>query len=109
MTDRESLERAFLTRWLQICPKEEIPNREYQFCERRWRFDFAFPNEHVGIECEGGIWTNGRHNRAKGYLADLEKYNLAAILGWCVLRFSKDMIFSGEAARQTLEALRLRR
>ena len=31
----------------------------------------------VLIEIEGGIWVNGRHNRAAGFNADLEPSRLA--------------------------------
>ena len=63
---------------------EPVP--EYQFCTyRRWRFDYAWPLHMLACECEGGIWTQGRHTRGKGALADLEKYSEAAILGWRVV------------------------
>ncbi|GAJ77628.1 hypothetical protein JCM18905_3519 [Vibrio sp. JCM 18905] len=69
--------------------KLEVPMSEYRFHEtRRWRFDFAYPDQLLAIEVEGGTWSNGRHNRAKGYEADCEKYNMAALRGWTVLRFT---------------------
>lgn len=66
---------------------EPVP--EYQFHPlRRWRFDFAWPLHKVAVEIEGGIWTQGRHTRGAGVLADMQKYNAAAMLGWRLLRYS---------------------
>lgn len=80
--------------------------REYKFDPaRRWRFDFAFPADRVAVECEGAIWTQGRHTRGSGYSGDLEKYNRAALLGWRVLRYSLEMIESGQALREIETAL----
>lgn len=63
--------------------------KEYKFHpERRWRFDFAIPKYKIAIEIDGGIWTYGRHNRSQGYIADMEKLNEAAALGWVVLKFT---------------------
>jgi hypothetical protein len=39
----------------------------------------------VAVEVQGGIWTQGRHSRGKGMLADMDKLNNAQILGWKVL------------------------
>jgi len=84
---------AFQIRALQLSP--EI---EYSFHpKRKWRFDFAFPEQKVGIEVEGGVWTRGRHTRPVGFIKDCEKYNEAALLGWKVLRFAEPHIVSGEA------------
>jgi very-short-patch-repair endonuclease len=67
--------------------------REYRFhTERRWRADFAHLEARVLIEIEGGIWVNGRHNRAAGFNADLEKYLEAGLAGWRVFRFGPDQI-----------------
>ncbi len=67
--------------------------REYRFhTERRWRADFAHLEARVLIEIEGGIWVNGRHNRAAGFNADLEKYLEAGLAGWRVFRFGSDQI-----------------
>ena len=67
--------------------------REYRFdAKRRWRADFAHVEARVLIEIEGGIWVNGRHNRAAGFNADLEKYLAAGLAGWRVFRFGPDQI-----------------
>jgi len=73
----------------------QIPIPEYQFAKnigRKWRFDFAYPNIKLGIECEGAIFAYGRHNRPTGFQGDLHKYNCAALLGWIVLRYSSEDI-----------------
>lgn len=74
------------------------PQREYRFHPtRRWRFDFAYPERKIAIECEGGTWAGGRHTRGSGFAKDCEKYNTAAAMDWKVLRFTKAMIDNGEA------------
>lgn len=67
---------------------------EYKFHDvRRWRFDYALPNKKIAIEIDGGLWVSGRHNRASGYIKDMEKFNSASILGWRILKYQsiKDM------------------
>jgi very-short-patch-repair endonuclease len=64
---------------------------------RRWRFDFSIPRLKIAIEVEGAIWARGRHTRGSGFEKDCEKYNEATIMGWRVLRFTTDMVISGEA------------
>lgn len=66
--------------------------QEYRFCERRWRLDFAFPKERVGVEAEGGAWIIGRHQRPQGFINDMEKYNQATILGWRILRYTSQSV-----------------
>ena len=84
------------------------PEREYQFYKpRRWRFDFAWKEYELAVEVEGGKWTRGRHTRPEGFEKDCEKYNTAAIAGWCVLRFTADMVNSGAAIDTIAEAIRL--
>lgn len=81
------------------------PAREYRFHpERRWRFDFAWPQRKVALEVEGGTRTGGRHVRGDGFAADCEKYNTAAIMGWRVLRVTGEMVHDGTAIN-TLEKL----
>ena len=71
---------------------------EYRFATpRRWRFDVALPQYKVAVEQEGGLFVQGRHNRAKGYIADMAKYNEAVQRGWRVLRFTPQQIKDGTA------------
>lgn len=65
---------------------EPVP--EYKFSPvRRWRFDYAWPEQHVAVELEGGCFISGRHSRGVGMRKDCEKYNAAIELGWLVLRY----------------------
>lgn len=72
------------------------PVREYRFASpRRWRFDAAWPACGLALEVEGGLWARGRHNRASGYVADMEKYNRAAFDDWTVVRYTPEQVVAG--------------
>ena len=59
------------------------PVPEHRFHdERKWRFDFAWPDQKVYLECDGGIWIKGGHNRGAQMKKDWEKRNNASMLGW---------------------------
>lgn len=89
---------------LQCLANNLSPVREHSFHpERRWRFDFAWPEYKLAVEIEGGVWNNGRHNRGSGFVADCEKYNAAALLGWTVLRFPTQQVSNGSAMASVLE------
>lgn len=73
---------------------------------RKWRFDFAWPHSGlfqlgsrggVALEIQGGLWQAGRHNRAAGYLKDMEKFNEAQLMDWIVLLTDWKSVDSGEA------------
>lgn len=74
--------------------KSEIKNgiqREYRFdAERKWRFDFAWPDKKVAVEVDGGRWKPGGGRHASD--ADMEKTNRATELGWRVFRFSASQV-----------------
>jgi very-short-patch-repair endonuclease len=90
-TPGSRLEETFLRLW-RLAGGPEL-KREYRFdSERRWRADFAHLPTRCLIEIEGGIWVNGRHNRAAGFNADLEKYLEAGLSGWRVFRLGPDQI-----------------
>ena len=80
--------------WRVIADNYCSPIEEYPFSKelgRKHRFDFAFVDEKLAVEIEGNAWRvrgGGRHMQDN----DLEKYNLAALLGWRVLRFSPGML-----------------
>lgn len=75
--------------------------QEYKFHpDRKWRADFFITGTNILIEVEGGIWSGGRHTRGKGFIADMEKYNAAAVMGFKVLRFDTQQVESGLAIKQ---------
>ena len=85
------------------------PKREFKFdLTRQWRFDFAWPEYKIAVECEGTTYEGGRHQRSDGFADDCEKYNTAVILGWSVLRFPYAQIKSEQAVRMTANLLRQR-
>ena len=82
------------------------PVREHKFHPtRKWRFDFAWPDQMVAAECEGGIWNQGRHTRGSGVIGDMDKYNEAARMGWAVFRFEGKSIKDGSAVKFMAEVL----
>lgn len=82
--------------------------REYPFAAqhgRKWRADF-FVAPDVLIEVDGGVWSNGRHNRGAGYTEDCEKMNFAVVHGYKVLRFTTEQVTSGKAIDTVMQCLR---
>ena len=74
-----------------------VPEREYRFCSRRFRFDFAWPKQKIAVEIQGGIYSQGRHSRGIGQESDYEKLALALIDGWQVLLVSPGQVKNGKA------------
>lgn len=84
-----------------------LPDREHEFHPvRAWRFDLAWVDQKIAIECHGGVWVGGRHTRGEGYTEDRAKMNEAISLGWRVVEVTAEQIEAGLAlawARRTLE------
>lgn len=93
--------------FVQLCRKYcgvEVV-QEYQFHpHRKWRFDYAIPAHKIAIEVEGGAWIEGRHNRATGFIKDMEKYNNAAVMGWRLLRFTPQQLLTSDTLRMVSAA-----
>jgi hypothetical protein len=59
---------------------------EYKFYkDRNWRFDFAWPEEKLALEVQGGLFSYGRHSRGAALMKEHEKLNYAASVGWRIL------------------------
>lgn len=86
---RRKNERWFVSRWKHIDgPQHE---REFRFSkERKWRFDFAFPNCDPPIAVE--IDSAAHKIYWNSYTRDVEKMNAALFLGWQVFRVTGQMI-----------------
>lgn len=81
--------------WMEMRLQELCVNRsiklvpEYQFLNnRKFRFDWAFPDLRIAIEYEGIFSEKSRHTNKIGYSRDAEKYNSAANRGWKVFRYT---------------------
>jgi hypothetical protein len=61
----------------------------------------------IAVEVEGGMWVEG-HRSPNRYLADIEKYNEAALRGWLVLRVTSEMVDDGTAVGLVERAIRSR-
>ena len=84
-----------------------LPVPEHRFHPTRlWRFDYAWPAEKIAVEVEGGIWTGGRHINPAGFIADLEKYNAAAVLGWRIIRMTPKSIATLISVHLVREAMK---
>lgn len=84
------------------------PVREYRFHPyRRWRFDFAWPDQRIALEVDGAGFGHQSINRLR---AKAEKYNAAAVEGWSVLtlttRAPKEFVL--ETHDQLKELLRIK-
>jgi len=85
------------------------PQRQHQGIPgRRFRFDFAWPEQKVSIEVHGGIWVGGRHVTGGGITTDCEKASLAAIEGWLYLVATSEQVASGQALLWVEAALKVR-
>lgn len=68
----------------------------YQFCERRWRFDWANRDLRLAFECNGGKWSGG-HKRGDAIEDENDKINTAQMMGWRVFQFTNQQILDGRA------------
>lgn len=95
--------------FLAYCLKGGLPAPvpEYRFCERMWRFDFAFEpgGAKLALEIEGASFGTGKpcptcgqrkagaHTRGGHFASDLAKYAEAAALGWRLVRVVPDDLY----------------
>ncbi len=79
--------KEILPKLLKLMYPETI--EEFKFCgDRKFRADFFIPSLNVLIEYEGIVGKQSRHTNIVGYSNDCDKYNLASILGYKVLRYT---------------------
>jgi very-short-patch-repair endonuclease len=88
MTSKQSLaEKALLRSLPQSIQANAKP--QYNFCHGRgWAFDLAWPAQRIAVEVDG----QGYHHSTKGHRLDCEKLNVAAAMGWRVLRYPANSI-----------------
>ena len=80
------------------------PIREYKALpNRRFRWDFAWPEFEILLEVQGGTWVKSGHTSGKGIARDIEKSNLAVLSGWTCFGATGDMIKSGQTLKMLQE------
>lgn len=85
------------------------PVPEYTFHPtRKFRLDYAWTEPRVGLEVDGGIWSGGAHGRGAGIVRDQEKTNLAAGLGWRILRVTPSGLCTPTTITYITDALQWR-
>jgi very-short-patch-repair endonuclease len=98
----------------------ERPTLEHRFHpKRKYQFDFCWAKKMIAVELEGGanedrytargerFEVRGRHMRAEGFQADMNKYNSAVALGWRVFRFTTfDVQCYTRNLKESLEAIK---
>jgi len=86
------------------------PVCEYQFHEtRKWRFDFAWPDQKCAVEYQGLNWKrdgdNSGHQSIAGLMRDFEKLTEASLLGWKLILITAESVNSGQAVAWIEKAL----
>lgn len=76
--------------------------------ERKFRADWKVNGHMVLVEYEGGLYSGGKrgHSSIAGIQRDIEKANLAQILGYIVIRVAPMHVVSGEALSWIEEAIK---
>jgi very-short-patch-repair endonuclease len=59
---------------------------------RKLEIDFAFVEERVGVELQGGIYAHMGHSTGTGIQRDYDKQNLAQLEGWILLQLSTNRL-----------------
>lgn len=54
--------------------------------EREFKNDYVHIPTKVIIEVDGGVYNGGRHVRAKGFINDCVKLNMATMAGYSIIR-----------------------
>lgn len=73
---------------------------------RKFAWDWAWPEQKVCLEVQGGNWARGAHARGAGLLRDYEKLNLATCQGWRCLMVTPDQLCSPETMTLLDQVLR---
>ncbi len=82
------------------------PVPEFKFDpNRKWRYDWAWPDKKIALEVEGAVFAQGRHTRGAGVLNDMLKYNAGVIAGWRILRCTPAQLGTSENVSDLISLL----
>ena len=78
---------AFIKNYLRMMKVDFVTEHRFHSV-RMFRFDIAIPDMRLAMEYEGLMSAKSGHTTIDGYVSDCEKYNLAQLAGWTVLRYT---------------------
>jgi very-short-patch-repair endonuclease len=82
------------------------PVREYRAVpHRKYRWDFAWPEAKLLVECQGAVFVKGGHSTGAGISRDADKLNNATLHGFRSLVFTSVHIKDGSAVELIKEVL----
>jgi very-short-patch-repair endonuclease len=89
------------------------PCEQYFFAEtlgRKFRSDFAWPAYRLLVEVHGGLWQRGGggHSHPMHIVKDIERQQIATLLGWFVLPVTTDHVKNGAAIEMLERVLNAR-
>lgn len=99
------LEASFWENWKDTGLVMPLPEYRFNKPHSQHRFDFAWPEQKLAVEIEGGVWINGGHSRGSGYIKNLEKYNIATEQEWAILRYHEVTVAKVEQVARILRRL----
>lgn len=101
-----TLEAQFLFTLRALAPDLSPPAVQFVFAPpRRFRSDFAWPDRRLLVECEGGVWNQGKHGRGSGVETDCDKSRHVAAHGYRVFRVTRKSL--DENPHEIVRLLRL--
>lgn len=86
-----SKEKTWIQHTLEVFAKEKglVLSTEYVFHKgRKWAFDWSFNEQKIFFEYEGIMSKKSRHTTIGGFAGDVDKYNVAAMDGWRMHRYT---------------------
>jgi hypothetical protein len=100
-------EKRFLQLW-QALDGGRITAEHKFHPARKWRLDYAHVESKTAVELHGSVWTQGRHTRGGGFIADREKMIEAQKLGWIVFELAPEMV-TRERVQEIIDTIRKRK
>lgn len=99
------LERTVLFYWTALAPNYPQPvcletsgNEISPVKGRRWKFDFAWPEQKIAIEAQGGVYMRSGHTGGKNMEDDYAKLNACVAEGWRIFYVTSGMLRNDAAS-----------
>jgi len=95
-SDKAKLENSFHSHWVLMFGDLPEPVRQHPILNpetnRHFKLDFAWVEEKLAVEIQGGAWGKGGHNTALGQAHDYARHNYLTRIGWRILYFNSPML-----------------